>query len=195
MLNTIFVGIDVSKHKLDCAFRDWKNRELREPSSYFPNREGLHEMRNDIEILARMTNSNVILGCESTGIYHLPLREYCDKEDLDLRVFNGLELKKYHGSRIRKTRNDPIDADTIARALIIENEIPDRVEIPRVAKTLRELARVKHRLVENIAMNKIRIKRDLDIIARGYSRCFTDIPWVFRPSVTTQDCCRWIWRC
>ena len=175
MLNTIFVGIDVSKHKLDCAFRDWKNRELRAPSSYFPNREGLEEMRNDIENLARMTRANVIMGCESTGIYHIPLREFCDKEDLVLRVFNGLELRKYHGSRIRKTRNDPIDADTIARALVVENEIPDRVDIPKELKTLRELARVKHRLVENIALNKIRVRRDMDIIARGYSRCFKHI--------------------
>jgi transposase len=154
---------------------------------YFPNKDGLNGLLMDVETLACQTKANVIIGCESTGIYHLPLVEFFDKKKLDLKVFNGLELRKYHGSKIRKTRNDPIDADTIARALVIENIIPDNAKIPKDVKNLRELTRIKGRIVEYIGRCKVRIKRDMDIIARGYSRCFKNI--LGRSSTTILKSC------
>jgi transposase len=171
----LFVGIDISKDKFDAAICDWKGRSVFGPKEYAQDQTGMEQLKTDIEIYSKEMRTDILLGCESTGIYHLPLVEFCDRNGLKIRVFNAIELKKYHKSRVRKTRNDSIDAMTIAKAMVIEGDFPDEFKISPEVKTLRQLTRVRTRIADQISTIKRRIDKDLDIICRGYTKLFSNI--------------------
>jgi transposase len=171
----ICVGIDVSKSKFDCAVADWKGKIVFGSKEYAQDRDGFISMKNDVEEVATELHADILLGCESTGIYHLSLVEFCNDNKMSIRVFNALELKKYHRSKIRRDRNDPIDAKTIAKGLVIESDFPDGIEISPEVKTLRELTRIRTRISNLSVLCKTRITRNLDVICRGYVNCFADI--------------------
>jgi transposase len=139
------------------------------------NTDGMDEFRKDIERISKASKANPLIGCESTGIYHVPLLEYCDKKDLPVRVFNAIELNKYHRSRIRRNRDDRIDTLAIATALLIEGEYPGDVDIPDDVRKLRELTRIRYRILDKITTCKVQLSRDMDVICRGYTRCFKDL--------------------
>ena len=62
------------------------------------------------------------IGMESTGIYHIPLYNHLRAYGFSVRILNGLEVRGMKKSRVRKTTNDTIDAESIARYLMIREE-------------------------------------------------------------------------
>ena len=108
------------------------------------------------------------IGMESTGIYHIPLHNHQKTDRFPVRILNALEVKGMKKSRVRKTTNDTIDAESIARYLMIRY----RKETFVVSENFMNL--MEFITAYNIVTGKIRtiknnLIRALDMIFPGLS--------------------------
>jgi transposase len=111
---------------------------------------------------------------EATGIYHLSAYQHLLDIDAHVKVFNSLELKRFKG-RIRKTKTDKLDAQAIAEAMVLAREPSYHpISEPSLVR-IRELCRLRERMVKKASLCKIQATRDMDILCRGYTEMFEDI--------------------
>jgi transposase len=177
-MKNLFVGLDVSKDDFKAAVKDDQNNLVMPPKNYRHDRSGLESLDNDLETLKEQFECGAIFGMEATGIYHLSIYQHLIDSKEHVKVFNGLELKRFKG-RIRKTKTDNLDAQSIAEALLLAREPSyhpsDRPELIQ----MRELCRLRDRLVKKASQCKNQAIRNMDILCRGYTEQFDDI---FSPS-------------
>jgi len=165
----------VSKDDFKAAVKDSRNKTLMPGNTYKKDKTGMDAFMNDVDKLKEEHGDHVIYGIESTGIYHLPLYQYLLDAGEDVKVFNGLELEGFKQSKIRKTETDEIAAERIAEALILER-MPSRdpTEEPSLIR-IRELERLRYRMVKKTSKCKNQANRVMDIICQGYTDVFGDI--------------------
>ena len=161
----VYLGIDMAMDKFDyCAMDDTLNilcmRSNKENSN-----ERLKELSDLIRTL-KSTSSIMKIGMESTGIYHIPLYNYLRTYGFPLRTLNGLEVRGMKKSRVRKTTNDTIDADSIARYLMIREE-KETFQIPENIMNLREMITAYSIVTDKIRTSKNSFIRVLDMILPG----------------------------
>ncbi|MGP6206716.1 IS110 family transposase [Cuniculiplasma sp. SKW3] len=115
----VYLGIDMARDKFDyCAMDHTLNILCRKS-----NKEKSNESFKGLPDLIRVLRSTITLmkiGMESTGIYHIPLYTHLITDRFPLRILKGLEVRGMKKSRIRKTPNDTIDAESIGRYLMID---------------------------------------------------------------------------
>ena len=117
----VYIGIDMAKDKFDyCAMNDTLNILCRGSNKENKN-ERFRELSDLIRTL-KSTSTMMKIGMESTGIYHIPLYNHLRAYGFSVRILNGLEVRGMKKSRVRKTTNDTIDAESIARYLMIREE-------------------------------------------------------------------------
>jgi len=173
-MEEIYVGIDASKDTFEVSIKDWRKNLLVKPRSYGQSKEDMEKFLELVETTRRTMGAQTLIGMEATGIYHLPLYNELARIGYRVRIFNALELVKYHKGRIRKTKTDKIDSGVIADALILEGYKPPKEDISENITTLREYCRVRERLVYKLSVCKVQATRDLDTILRGYDKLFDD---------------------
>jgi transposase len=128
--NTIGIGIDVSKAKLDIALL---NNEGEVKYFVVPNnKNGIHKIINKI----KGYSGKIIL--ESTGRYHLLSAIYLSKASFDVRVINPLIAHKFMRAGIRKNKTDKIDAYKLAEIAIIEKNLPKPFKADKVSIQIRQ---------------------------------------------------------
>ncbi len=177
-MKTIFVGLDVSKDDFKVAVKDEKNKLIKPVKTYGHDRLSLEAFDKDIEGIKKQLGSSAIFGMESTGIYHLSVYQHLLAAGAHVKLFNGLELKRFKSS-IRKTKTDDLDAQAIAEALLLVRDSSyDPASEPELIH-LRELCRVRTRMTRKIAQCKNQAIRNMDMLCRGYTNIFSD---VFLPS-------------
>ena len=163
----IYVGIDMAKDKFDyCAMDDTLNILCRGS-----NRENRNERFRELSDLFRTlksTGTMMKIGMESTGIYHIPLYNHLRAYGFPVRILNGLEVRGMKQSRVRKTTNDAIDAESIARYLMIREE-KETFVVPDNFRNLRELITAYSIVTEKIRTTKNNLIRALDMIFPGLS--------------------------
>ena len=163
----IYVGIDMAKDKFDyCAMDDTLNILCRGS-----NRENRNERFRELSDLIRTlksTGTMMKIGMESTGIYHIPLYNHLRAYGFPVRILNGLEVRGMKQSRVRKTTNDAIDAESIARYLMIREE-KETFVVPDNFRNLRELITAYSIVTEKIRTTKNNLIRALDMIFPGLS--------------------------
>lgn len=177
-MRTLFVGLDVSKDDFKAAVKDDQNNLVMAPKSYKHDRSGLESLERNVDELKGRFECNAIFGMEATGIYHLSLYQHLMDRQVHVKVFNTLELKRFKG-RIRKTKTDELDAIAIAEALLLVREPSYHPTAEPEMIHLRELCRLRERLVREASRCKIHATRDMDLLCRGYANLFDDI---FSPS-------------
>lgn len=173
-MNRIYVGMDVSKDNFKATIVDRNNRLLSKCLTCGYDRPGLDKFFAKVMRIRDENDAEVVFGLESTGIYHLPLLEYLSESGAQVRVFNGLELRGYK-NRVRKLKTDRTDSECIAEALILCQD--DQFHIPASQATvqIRELNRVRFRVMDKATECKVQVVRDLDVLCPGYSGCFKEI--------------------
>jgi len=177
-METLYAGLDVSKDDFKASVIDFRNNPVSPVGAYTHDRESLDAFLRDIQALRGELGCDVIFGMEATGIYHLPLYHYLLDAGCTVRVFNGLEVKRYK-RRIRKTKTDNLDSLAIAEALLFSGELPPHGVTGPETGCLRELCRFRDRLMKKASKCKNEAIRDMDLLCRGYSDAFEDI---FSPS-------------
>jgi transposase len=166
----LYVGIDVSKDKSDICIKDEKGNNLIHRFEILNKKADLERLYETIESIRSKTpgNSDVIFGMEATGIYSLPLYSALKRDGHKVKLYNPIQTSGFRKINIRKTKTDPIDSAVIAD-MLRHSEPPQVSEIQDFHLfQLRELVRVRHRLIEKQALCKVQIVRNIDTIWPGY---------------------------
>ena len=114
----IFIGIDMAQDTFDYCTLDSDINVLCTGNNCSNIREEFNKFSDVLRTL-RTAETTLNIGMESTGIYHVPLYNYLRNEGFSVRILNGLEVRGMKKSRARKTSNDTIDAESIARYLMV----------------------------------------------------------------------------
>ena len=163
----VYIGIDITKDKFDyCAMDDTLNI-LCSGSNKENKNERFRELSDLIRTL-KSTGTMMKIGMESTGIYHIPLYNHLRAYGFPVRILNGLEVRGMKQSRVRKTTNDAIDAESIARYLMIREE-KETFVVPDNFRNLRELITAYSIVTDKIRTTKNNLIRALDMIFPGLS--------------------------
>jgi transposase len=154
-----FVGIDVSKDKFDaCGIRE-DGAKLFQFSATM-DRNGFEKLKSH---LSSVPMGSVLIGMESTASYHVNLFSYLVSEGYAAVVLNPLLISNYVKMQLRKTKTDKKDAWVIARFLLANKDsLIQRATSPLISD-LRELARQRESLVDQMTSLKNNIKRILNI--------------------------------
>ena len=173
MKNTtiLYVGIDVSKDKSDICIKDEKGNDLIQRFEITNKKADLEMLYETIESIKSKTpgNSDVVFGMEATGIYSLPLYSALKRDGCKVKLYNPIQTNGYRKINIRKTKTDPIDSAIIAD-MLRHSEPPQVSDIQDMnLYQLRELVRIRHRLIEKQTLCKIQLLRNVDTVWPNYS--------------------------
>ena len=140
-----FVGIDISKHKHDCAVIDEFGDTI-QPSRPFANdREGFSWLKERIDSLPGEKK----IGLEATGHYRQNLKLFLEKNGFTFMEFNPLLVSRFvHGKSLRNTKTDPIDARNVAQYLMTVEYKPYLPSFYHMDQ-LKSLPRFRSSLVRN----------------------------------------------
>jgi len=167
----VYVGIDVSKDKSDICIRDEKGNDLIHRFEITNKKADLEMLYETIERIKSKTpgNIDVVFGMEATGIYSLPLYSALKRDGCKVKLYNPIQTNGYRKMNIRKTKTDPIDSAIIAD-MLRHSEPPQVSDIQDMnLYQLRELVRIRHRLIEKQTLCKIQLLRNVDTVWPDYS--------------------------
>lgn len=154
-----FVGIDVSKDKFDtCGIRGDEAKLFQ--FSETMDRKGFDKLKGH---LAAVSISSVLIGMESTASYHVNLFSYLVSEGYHVILINPLLISNYMKMQLRKTKTDKKDAFVIAKFLLTNGDTLIQRATPSLISDLRDLARQRESLVDEMTSLKIGVKRLLNI--------------------------------
>lgn len=153
-----FVGVDVSKAKLDFAFAD--------DSQSFSIENSEEQIVS--ELIRRIENlQDTIVVMEATGGYEERLVSLLHRHDVALAVVNPRRIRDFAKGIGRDAKTDPIDARTIAfYAQVVKPQ-------PQIAKSeedtkLRALVERRKQLLGLISQENNRLQQTTDQEIRGY---------------------------
>jgi transposase len=154
-----FVGIDVSKDKFDaCGIRE-DGTTLFQFSAAM-DRNGFEKLKSH---LSSVPIDSVLIGMESTASYHVNLFSYLVSDGYAAVVINPLLISNYVKMQLRKTKTDKKDAWVIARFLLANRDSMTQRAASPLISDLRELARQRESLVDQMTSLKNDIKRILNL--------------------------------
>ena len=133
----IYVGIDMAKDKFDYCAMDDSFNILCKGSNKENGNERFKELSDLISTL-KSTGTMMKVGMESTGIYPILLYNHLRTGGFPVHILNGLEVRGMKKSTVRKTTNDTIDAESIARYLIVRED-KETFTVPEDMRNLREI--------------------------------------------------------
>jgi transposase len=166
-----YVGIDVSKDKSDICIKDQNGNDLIQRFKITNSKADLDRLYETIERIKSRTQekSDVVFGMEATGIYSLPLYSALKRDGHKVKLYNPIQTNGFRKINIRKTKTDPIDSAIIADMLRF-SEPPQVSDIQDMnLYQLRELVRIRHRLIEKQTLCKIQLVRNIDTVWPDYS--------------------------
>jgi len=166
-----YVGIDVSKDKSDICIKDQNGNDLIQRFKIKNSKADLGHLYETIErIKSKLPgNSDVVFGMEATGIYSLPLYSALKRDGYKVKLYNPIQTNGFRKINIRKTKTDTIDSAVIAD-MLRHSEPPQVSDIQDMnLYQLRELVRIRHRLIDKQTLCKIQLVRNIDTIWPDYS--------------------------
>lgn len=105
----LYLGLDVSKHKIDCCLK-LNERYLHRVVKN--NQEGFKKLS---DWLAKYTTEPVTAVCEATGTYSEPVACHLHDNGHIVSVVNPLKIKSYVAERLENVKTDKQDAKHIAQ--------------------------------------------------------------------------------
>jgi len=166
----ISVGIDVGKHSHEVCLLDTDGHQIGRFFRFQHSRQGMTALVG----LLRQQSEPCIIALEATGHYWLALYHHLLQEGFTLVTVNPLQSHAYRRSTIRKVKNDRRDAWVIADLLRIGRIRPGYVPSPDV-QPLRDLARFRMELVDQVGDAKRRILGVLDKVFPEYESLFSSV--------------------
>jgi len=165
-----YVGIDVAKRRHTAMILDKRGQVVRRAFTFSNDRTGFDQLVAKVKALA----VPVTIGLEATGHYWLPLYDHLTRLDYTVLVLNPLQIAAYRRTGIRRRKTDPHDACWIADFVRIGGGRPCHVP-QQVIFQVRELARFRSRLIQQVGDCKRKAISVLDRIFPEYETLFSDI--------------------
>lgn len=115
----IFIGIDVSKHKLDvCIMQPECNVLIHR---VFENtRKGIVEIIRFIRQQTKAESSGWIVCLEHTGVYAMPLCCYLSEQQIQFALVPAIQIQRSLG--VRRGKSDKADSKAIARYVFLHQQ-------------------------------------------------------------------------
>ena len=156
MNQTLYVGIDVSKAKLDVALTH-NGKEILSSATFENNSKGFKKLT----ILAKKQSkkySEIHYCLEATGIYSEEIAEYLQEQKKSIvSVVNPAQIKAFSGSILLRTKNDKVDAVMIACYATMHKPI-QTPETPEEIKKFKKLVRHLNYLINSRAREKTKLE-------------------------------------
>jgi len=135
MKNQYVIGVDMAKESFYACFD-----ECTPPKSFHNTHAGIDQFFQQIQIyFVDIPAQQIIIGVESTGIYHLLLCVQSQKHGYTIKLINPLITKKYTQLQLRATKTDVLDAKLIR--LCTQNSEGYRFQDTPETLTLKQLIR------------------------------------------------------
>lgn len=118
-MNIIYVGLDVSKRKIDCALKLGDTYKMKVISNdeigYLELFKFLNNNHINMDILSNNDSSSSLhFCCEATNVYWEGLAKFLLEQNCKISVVNPMQIKNYSKVVIQRTKNDKADARLIA---------------------------------------------------------------------------------
>jgi len=153
----LFVGIDISKDKFDaCGIGGGGEKVFSLTASM--DREGFEKLVFHLE-----GSRSLLLGLESTASYHIALFSYLTAKGYRVVIINPLLIANFAKLSLRKTKTDKKAALTIAQFLMLRREVLEHQRVSADLIELRDLARRRERLTDQVTKLKGNMKRILSV--------------------------------
>lgn len=126
----MFVGIDISKSKLDVSLIDETNTKQVEHFVVSNDKRGIKNIISNIKKHKSIVFEKVLFCFENTGVYSMPLSIFFSENELDYWVVPAIEIKRSKG--IVRGKNDKADSKDIAfyafthRHKLILSKLPEK---------------------------------------------------------------------
>lgn len=162
---TLFVGIDVAKHKHDFSVIDSLGTIHVNHKQVKNSREGFTELQIILESLRKETNeSSIQIALEDTGHYCFNIIRFLRSCGYPTFSYNPILIKEFSKvDSLRKTKTDKKDALTIAKKLLSDLN-PSSHEVDPSYQELKFLTRHRSRTTEKRSHLKVQFVRLLDIL-------------------------------
>lgn len=155
------IGIDVSKDKFDTCCLNSKGKEIFSFSATMDS-AGFDGLLQKIYSFS-LSKTNVVVGMESTGCYHLNLFSFLTGMNFQALIINPLLISNFMKLDLRKTKTDKKDAAVIAHFLLLHQDAVHKLNLSEEIADLRDLARQRESLVKQMSALKNDLKRLLSI--------------------------------
>ncbi|MBE6087297.1 MAG: IS110 family transposase [Clostridium beijerinckii] len=135
---------------------------------------GFNHLINEIKKVEEEFNMKTGIFMESTGVYHLSLFHYLNKNFDNTFVINPLITKCNKNGDIRKVKNDKKDALSIAKIGKFQN-IKYSQSVSLDIFLLKSLIREYYKLTDTCSTFKKKLATDLRVIFPGYNTVFSNV--------------------
>lgn len=164
----IFVGIDVASTKHDCFIINRDGEVLQENFTFQNDLKGYKKLQHILlNVMESSADSNMRIGLESTGLYHLNLMNFLTVQGFLVQEINPLLTSMTaKSSSLRKTKTDSLDSEAICTFLYRNqfNFKPHTLELYNT-EALKSLSRYRFSLVEELSKVKLKL---YTLIARTF---------------------------
>lgn len=126
------------------------------------NRTGFNELIKKLSSIS-VPKESVFIGMESTACYHIPLFSFLTSLGYIVVIINPLLISNFVKLQLRKTKTDKKDAFVIAQFLLLNKDTLSQTTLSSDITDLRDLARQRESLVDQMTAIKSDIKRLLSI--------------------------------
>jgi transposase len=150
----LYVGIDVSKHRLDGALTlDGETLLARRQVANTP--AGYAQLHTWVSKYVQREHVLAVHYClEATGIYSAGVAEYlAEQENVRVSVMNPMQVKAFGKSLLLRTKTDTVDAELLAQyAATVHPAVT--IQLPEELKLLRSLVRHLEYLLQRHAQEQ-----------------------------------------
>ncbi len=146
------IGIDVSKDTFHASFDESQVLVFKNTG------EGINKFIEQLK-----DPEDTVIGCESTGVYHLLLCETLRKNGWNIKVINPLITHRMIGSSLRNLKTDRHDAIAIRKTLLtgagyIYTDTPEILALKTLVQEREALCKMRAETKQRIHAHEIRAR-------------------------------------
>lgn len=169
-----YIGIDIAKKAHEVCFLDQNGQVLDGNSFKIANTlSGVDKLQKMLDKYC-LTPENAQVGMEATGHYWLVLYSWLLEKGFDIKVINPIVTDALRNMRVRKVKNDRIDAEIVAKVIMF-GEYQETAIADGDTLALRQLCRFRLWQVHSEGDLKRKIIALLDQVFPEYTNLFSDI--------------------
>ncbi len=159
-MSLYFIGIDISKYKYDCCILSAADQKVVSKFTVKNDIAGFEQLLTVSNSLS--TPECIKTGFESTAHYALNLELFLENAHHSFMEINPVLIKEYKKSTtLRRTKNDSVDCESIARWLMTVEYNPHSIGFYH-AYSLKSLTRLRDKLIRQRSFYLVKITNVLD---------------------------------
>ena len=167
-----YVGIDISKYKHDCFILDQSGSTVVNDFVFANSHEGFASLKTLLQSIA--SPDEIKIGFEATSHYTSNLKRFLENAHYSFMESNPALISKFiHAQTLRKTKNDAIDSQSIARWLMTVDYKPYPKGFYHTY-SLKSLTRLRDSVVRQRSLYMVKLTNILDHIFPEYKPFFKE---------------------